>query len=53
MDLYRIAEVIAKSDADIIGLNEVDRHFSKRSDYEDQINWLAKQLNMDSAFTYR
>ncbi|EIJ80973.1 hypothetical protein MGA3_11800 [Bacillus methanolicus MGA3] len=28
MDLYRIAEVIAKSDADIIGLNEVDRHFS-------------------------
>ncbi|MFC0271418.1 endonuclease/exonuclease/phosphatase family protein [Metabacillus herbersteinensis] len=51
VDLYRIAEVIEKSKADIIGLNEVDRYFSKRSMYEDQISWLAKQLNLDHAFS--
>lgn len=51
VDLYRIAEVIEKSDADIIGLNEVDKHFSKRSLYENQIGWLAKQLNIEHAFS--
>ncbi|WP_242281026.1 endonuclease/exonuclease/phosphatase family protein [Bacillus cereus group sp. BfR-BA-01347] len=51
VDLYRIAEVIKKSEADIIGLNEVDKHFSKRSYYENQISWLAKQLNMHQAFS--
>lgn len=51
VDMYKIAEVIEKSDADIIGLNEVDKHFSKRSCYEDQISWLAKQLNMHQAFS--
>jgi endonuclease/exonuclease/phosphatase family metal-dependent hydrolase len=51
VNLYRIAEVIEKSDADIIGLNEVDKHFSKRSYYEDQIRWLAKQLNMHQTFS--
>ena len=51
LDLYRIAEIIKASDADIIGLNEVDKHFSKRSDYQDQISWLAKQLNMNQAFS--
>lgn len=50
-DLYRIAEVIDKCDADIIGLNEVDKHFSRRSLYEDQISWLAKQLYMEHAFS--
>ncbi|WP_246197280.1 endonuclease/exonuclease/phosphatase family protein [Cytobacillus depressus] len=51
VDLYRIAEVIDKSDADLVGLNEVDKHFSKRSLYEDQISWLANQLNMEHAFS--
>ena len=51
IDLYRIAEVIEKSDVDIVGLNEVDKHFAKRSYYEDQVNWLAKQLNMYQAFS--
>ncbi|MFB4164316.1 endonuclease/exonuclease/phosphatase family protein [Alteribacillus sp. JSM 102045] len=46
MDLNRIAEVIHKSDVDIVGLNEVDKHFSKRSHYQDQVNELAKKLNM-------
>lgn len=50
-DLYRIAQVIAKSGADIIGLNEVDRNFSKRSLYEDQIGWLANLLKMKHAFS--
>lgn len=50
-DLYRIAEVIANSDADIIGLNEVDKHFSKRSLNKNQISWLANHLNMEHAFS--
>lgn len=50
LDLSRIAEVIKISDADIIGLNEVDKHYSKRSNYENQIIWLAKELHMDHAF---
>jgi endonuclease/exonuclease/phosphatase family metal-dependent hydrolase len=51
LDLSRIAEVIEKSDADIIGLNEVDKHFSKRSNYEDQIGFLANELHMNKAFS--
>lgn len=51
LDLNRIAEVIEASGADIIGLNEVDNHFSSRSGYEDQISWLATQLNMNHAFS--
>lgn len=50
LDLQRIADLIAESGADIIGLNEVDRHFSKRSRYEDQISWLAKELKMEHAY---
>jgi endonuclease/exonuclease/phosphatase family metal-dependent hydrolase len=50
-NLSRIAEVIDACDADVIGLNEVDRHFSKRSLYEDQASWLANQLKMDYAFS--
>lgn len=50
VDLERIAKVIRTSKADLIGLNEVDRYFSKRSDYVDQISWLAKKLNMDHAY---
>jgi endonuclease/exonuclease/phosphatase family metal-dependent hydrolase len=49
--LYRIAKVIDNCDADVIGLNEVDKHFSKRSLYEDQTSWLANQLKMDHAFS--
>jgi endonuclease/exonuclease/phosphatase family metal-dependent hydrolase len=50
-DLYRIAEVIDKCNPDVIGLNEVDKHFSRRSLYEDQTSWLANQLKMDHAFS--
>lgn len=51
INLERVAEVIQTSRADIIGLNEVDRRYSKRSLFEDQIGWLAKQLNMEHAFS--
>jgi endonuclease/exonuclease/phosphatase family metal-dependent hydrolase len=50
LSLERIAEVIQESQADLIGLNEVDRHFSKRSNYMNQVSWLAKHLKMNQAF---
>ncbi|QIZ67753.1 endonuclease/exonuclease/phosphatase family protein [Geobacillus subterraneus] len=51
VDLPRIAAVIEQSSADVVGLNEVDRYFSRRSGYEDQIGWLAKELRMHHAFS--
>jgi endonuclease/exonuclease/phosphatase family metal-dependent hydrolase len=51
VDLKRISEVISSSNADIIGLNEVDKHFSKRSHYMDQVQFLAKELNLYYAFS--
>src|SRR4051794_39354446 len=50
LNIGRISQVIKESNADLIGLNEVDRFFSKRSDYIDQISWLAKHLEMNYAF---
>lgn len=51
LDLNRIANLIAYSGADIIGLNEVDKHFSKRSLFVDQAAWLAKQLKLNLVFS--
>lgn len=50
-NLYRIAEVIDRCHADIVGLNEVDNHFSNRSHFEDQAAWLANQLKLEYAFS--
>jgi endonuclease/exonuclease/phosphatase family metal-dependent hydrolase len=50
VDLYRIADVIKSSGADIISLNEVDRNYSSRSSYVDQIAWLAENLDMNYDF---
>jgi endonuclease/exonuclease/phosphatase family metal-dependent hydrolase len=50
LHLKRIAQVIEKSDVDIIGLNEVDNRLSKRSDYINQAAWLADHLQMYHAF---
>jgi endonuclease/exonuclease/phosphatase family metal-dependent hydrolase len=50
VNLSRISKIIKSSNADIIGLNEVDKHFSKRSEYLDQALWLAKDLNMHYVF---
>ena len=46
LDLEEIAAVIEASGADIIGLQEVDRNFGQRSDYQDQPAMLASRLNM-------
>lgn len=46
LDLNRIAEQIRTSGADIIGLQEVDRHWSSRSDFVDQADYLARVLKM-------
>lgn len=49
-DPVRIANVIRDSGADIIGLQEVDRHFADRSNYEDTIAVLAGHLEMNYAY---
>ena len=36
LSLERIASVIKNSDADLVGLQEVDRHYSARSNWADQ-----------------
>jgi len=46
LDLQRIADVVNTEDADIVGLQEVDRYWSARSDFVDQASWLARALNM-------
>ncbi|GGD68802.1 endonuclease/exonuclease/phosphatase family protein [Paenibacillus nasutitermitis] len=47
--LRRIAYEIAEAHPDIVTLQGVDR-FSPRSGFQDQLNWLAKQLGMYSCF---
>lgn len=43
LDLDRIADVVA--DADLIALQEVDRHFDARSRFVDQAQYLAERLD--------
>ena len=50
LDLELTASVIEATNADIAGLQEVDQNFSERTDFADQIKWLAKRLNMYAAF---
>lgn len=47
LNLQRIGDVIKNAGAEVIGLQEVDRHWDERSDFEDQVRWLAKYLNMN------
>ncbi|MGP4041295.1 endonuclease/exonuclease/phosphatase family protein [Gracilibacillus sp. D59] len=51
VNLHRICNVISDSNADIIGLNEVDRCFSKRSHFQDQMEYLTNELNYFGAFS--
>jgi endonuclease/exonuclease/phosphatase family metal-dependent hydrolase len=46
LDLQRIANIVATENVDIVGLQEVDRHWSERSDFVDQASWLARKLEM-------
>ena len=50
VDLERTAQVIEGSGATIVALREVDRYFSARSFYMDQVEWLSERLGMYAAF---
>ena len=50
LDLQRIADVIRDAQPDVIGLQEVDRHFGERSDFVDQARWLADELGLHVVF---
>jgi endonuclease/exonuclease/phosphatase family metal-dependent hydrolase len=50
LDLERIATIVESFDADIVGLQEVDRHWSERSGWVDQPAWLARRLGMRSVY---
>jgi endonuclease/exonuclease/phosphatase family metal-dependent hydrolase/arylsulfatase A-like enzyme len=46
LDLDRIAEVIRSQEVQVVGLQEVDRHWSERSEFVDQASYLAEALDM-------
>ncbi|GIP40347.1 metal-dependent hydrolase [Paenibacillus sp. J31TS4] len=50
LDLARVARVIRESGADVIGLQEVDRHYGERSAWADQGAELAELLGMHYAY---
>ncbi|MEU6478146.1 endonuclease/exonuclease/phosphatase family protein [Streptomyces sp. NPDC047017] len=50
LDLERIARVVQDAGADVIGLQEVDRHWSARSGHVDQAAWLAGRLDLHLAY---
>lgn len=50
VSLDRIASVLRRLDADVIALQEVDKNFGFRSDWEDQAQHLAEKLDMEVAF---
>jgi endonuclease/exonuclease/phosphatase family metal-dependent hydrolase len=50
LDLERVAQVIQKSGAEVVGLQEVDNHWSERSNWVNQPAWLASRLKMHYAY---
>jgi endonuclease/exonuclease/phosphatase family metal-dependent hydrolase len=50
LGLDRIASVVRSADVDVAGLQEVDRHWSERSNFVDQATWLADSLGMHVVF---
>ncbi len=50
LDLDRVAAVIRDSGADVVALQEVDRHWSARSEFVDQAAVLADKLGMHHAY---
>ncbi|WP_326571525.1 endonuclease/exonuclease/phosphatase family protein [Actinacidiphila glaucinigra] len=50
LDVPRIADVVRRSGADVVGLQEVDNHYSARSDWADQAADLAKLLGYHVVF---
>jgi len=53
VDLERIADVIRESGADVVGLQEVDRYYGDRSNYEDQLRVLAELLEDEGFIDYK
>ncbi|MCZ2838885.1 endonuclease/exonuclease/phosphatase family protein [Modestobacter sp. VKM Ac-2985] len=49
-DLARLAQVLQAADADVICLQEVDRHFGDRSEHADQALLLSRALGMELAW---
>jgi endonuclease/exonuclease/phosphatase family metal-dependent hydrolase len=49
-DLPRLAQVLASADADVICLQEVDRHFGDRSEDVDQALLLSRALDLQLAW---
>jgi endonuclease/exonuclease/phosphatase family metal-dependent hydrolase len=50
LDLDTIAENLRSSGADVITLQEVDRHWSERSMWMDEAAWLGERLGMQVRF---
>jgi endonuclease/exonuclease/phosphatase family metal-dependent hydrolase len=50
LDLARIAATVERTGAQVVGLQEVDKHWSERSNFADQATLLAEQLGMHLAF---
>ncbi|HVX43829.1 MAG TPA: endonuclease/exonuclease/phosphatase family protein [Mycobacteriales bacterium] len=50
LDLDRVAKVMRSSGADVIGLQEVDRHYSERSNWADEARGLARRMHMHVVF---
>lgn len=46
LDVEHVARVLESFDADLIGLQEVDKHWSSRSGNVDQPAWFAERLGM-------
>lgn len=50
LDLERTAATLAATGSELIGLQEVDRHFGARSGFVDQAAWLAERLGIEVVF---
>ena len=50
INLDRVAALIERQQPDIVGFNEVDRCFGRRSRFEDQFAWLSRALGMEGVF---
>src|SRR4030042_2367224 len=45
-----VIDVLSALQADIIGINEIDRYWGSRSNWEDQVKILSNRLNMESYY---
>jgi endonuclease/exonuclease/phosphatase family metal-dependent hydrolase len=50
LDLQRIADFITEKKAEVVGIQEVDRHYGARSNFEDQAKKLAEMLGYHYVF---